>query len=175
MPETGARDAVAAADRLRRAVGVVRYPAGHHVEITFGVASTADEGCRDSDGLLSGADQALYSAKAQGRNRTVAYAAPTVAFFFSSRRRHTRFDCDWSSDVCSSDLRPHREHLVERAPPGLLPLQGEAIDQVEVDALPPHPARSLDQGAGLAGRLDPVHGALHVGIEVLDTDRKSVV
>src|SRR6478736_2840735 len=27
-----------------------------------------------------------------------------VRFFFSSRRRHTRFDCDWSSDVCSSDL-----------------------------------------------------------------------
>src|SRR5256886_3828582 len=25
-------------------------------------------------------------------------------FVFSSRRRHTRFDCDWSSDVCSSDL-----------------------------------------------------------------------
>src|SRR2546430_13746445 len=27
-------------------------------------------------------------------------------FFFSSRRRHTIFDCDWSSDVCSSDLDP---------------------------------------------------------------------
>src|SRR2546430_9549109 len=27
-----------------------------------------------------------------------------VLFFFSSRRRHTIFDCDWSSDVCSSDL-----------------------------------------------------------------------
>src|SRR5207237_3333196 len=27
-----------------------------------------------------------------------------VSFFFSSRRRHTRFKCDWSSDVCSSDL-----------------------------------------------------------------------
>src|SRR6267143_504144 len=26
-------------------------------------------------------------------------------FFFSSRRRHTRWNCDWSSDVCSSDLR----------------------------------------------------------------------
>src|SRR6267143_3828777 len=25
-------------------------------------------------------------------------------FFFSSRRRHTRWNCDWSSDVCSSDL-----------------------------------------------------------------------
>src|SRR5205085_7987664 len=29
-------------------------------------------------------------------------------FFFSSRRRHTRFDCDWSSDVCSSDLLDSR-------------------------------------------------------------------
>src|SRR2546430_3236546 len=28
-----------------------------------------------------------------------------MPFFFSSRRRHTRFDCDWSSDVCSSDLQ----------------------------------------------------------------------
>src|SRR6266480_6840194 len=27
-----------------------------------------------------------------------------VVFFFSSRRRHTRLTCDWSSDVCSSDL-----------------------------------------------------------------------
>src|SRR6267143_489733 len=30
-------------------------------------------------------------------------------FFFSSRRRHTRWNCDWSSDVCSSDLA----HLVQ--------------------------------------------------------------
>src|SRR2546430_8523787 len=30
----------------------------------------------------------------------------SLLFFFSSRRRHTRFDCDWSSDVCSSDLSP---------------------------------------------------------------------
>src|SRR2546427_10561549 len=30
-----------------------------------------------------------------------------MRFFFSSRRRHTRFDCDWSSDVCSSDLIGH--------------------------------------------------------------------
>src|SRR3989338_3459859 len=27
-----------------------------------------------------------------------------MCFFFSSRRRHTRWNCDWSSDVCSSDL-----------------------------------------------------------------------
>src|SRR5439155_15739169 len=29
----------------------------------------------------------------------------TTSFFFSSRRRHTRWPRDWSSDVCSSDLR----------------------------------------------------------------------
>src|SRR2546430_7877442 len=32
----------------------------------------------------------------------------SLFFFFSSRRRHTRFDCDWSSDVCSSDLEARR-------------------------------------------------------------------
>src|SRR5476651_2733148 len=30
-------------------------------------------------------------------------------FFFSSRRRHTRYWRDWSSDVCSSDLAPGQE------------------------------------------------------------------
>src|SRR5690606_39440266 len=34
-----------------------------------------------------------------------AYLASSF-FFFSSRRRHTRFSRDWSSDVCSSDLQP---------------------------------------------------------------------
>src|SRR5439155_9976660 len=29
---------------------------------------------------------------------------PLLFFFFSSRRRHTRWPRDWSSDVCSSDL-----------------------------------------------------------------------
>src|SRR2546426_9611023 len=32
-------------------------------------------------------------------------------FFFSSRRRHTRLQGDWSSDVCSSDLRELQEPL----------------------------------------------------------------
>src|SRR2546430_13184906 len=45
-----------------------------------------------------------------------------IFFFFSSRRRHTRFDCDWSSDVCSSDLElggePKTEmwYIAEAAP-----------------------------------------------------------
>src|SRR5690606_40803150 len=51
---------------------------------------------------------------------------PSFVFFFSSRRRHTRFSRDWSSDVCSSDLclrtlrpgghlllvGPHADHLL---------------------------------------------------------------
>src|SRR5256886_11421906 len=57
----------------------------------------------------------------KGPNRMLCF------FFFSSRRRHTRFDCDWSSDVCSSDLynwedesdsvRPAQEE-VKRSSPG---------------------------------------------------------
>src|SRR6267142_3474780 len=49
-------------------------------------------------------------------------------FFFSSRRRHTRLTCDWSSDVCSSDLvldqnfrcPIHLEKCPPRKPPELL-------------------------------------------------------
>src|SRR6267142_986617 len=37
-----------------------------------------------------------------------------VFFFFSSRRRHTMLTCDWSSDVCSSDLTCSRPPGRER-------------------------------------------------------------
>src|SRR5690606_40604926 len=46
----------------------------------------------------------------------------TLSFFFSSRRRHTRFSRDWSSDVCSSDLSRHVAQLEE----ALLELSGAA-------------------------------------------------
>src|SRR5215211_8944967 len=36
-----------------------------------------------------------------------------VVFFFASRRRHTRSLCDWSSDVCSSDLAAELVAAVE--------------------------------------------------------------
>src|SRR2546430_7927819 len=53
-----------------------------------------------------------------GRARSSSQLLSSI--FFSSRRRHTRFDCDWSSDVCSSDLLPpYREEVVsvEMDPP----------------------------------------------------------
>src|SRR5689334_11386254 len=54
--------------------------------------------------MMSGAIS-LYSAMGGGGGVAhTAHLGGLVAFFFSSRRRHTRWNCDWSSDVCSSDL-----------------------------------------------------------------------
>src|SRR2546422_2384101 len=46
-----------------------------------------------------------------------------VCFFFSSRRRHTRCSRDWSSDVCSSDLRP----TSCKSGPSYFPVQKRAL------------------------------------------------
>src|SRR5688572_32274101 len=85
------------------------------------------------------------------------------SFFFSSRRRHTRFDCDWSSDVCSSDLVSLIQGA-ERRLTATLPVPGRTRWTV----------------------FDPVSGAFYVNIAdpalivVVDAskpvaDRKSVV
>src|SRR5260370_31072155 len=65
-------------------------------------------------------------------------------FFFSSRRRHTRFKCDWSSDVCSSDLaRFVRIEAVQREecpdPLGVRdrPSVAEDVEDRRPDADPP--------------------------------------
>src|SRR5438477_4289687 len=49
-----------------------------------------------------------------------------VIFFFSSRRRHTRLTCDWSSDVCSSDLTIHAGVIAGAV---FATLQAKGIDQ----------------------------------------------
>src|SRR3989440_9685707 len=49
----------------------------------------------------------------------VVHGCHESVFFFSSRRRHTRSDRDWSSDVCSSDLSLRSESAsmkIGRAP-----------------------------------------------------------
>src|SRR5688572_33456668 len=95
-------------------------------------------------------------------------------FFFSSRRRHTRFDCDWSSDVCSSDLpaEPRQradvervqeelvggvgQRLPERVQPGFGRLARQAVDQVDVDGREP---RSEERRVGkeCRSRWSPYH------------------
>src|SRR2546427_3030916 len=61
-------------------------------------------------------------------------------FFFSSRRRHTRFDCDWSSDVCSSDLVQDAGRFLELAVPddvvGRVELATELMQAVEEGLTP---------------------------------------
>src|SRR5260370_15962805 len=56
-------------------------------------------------------------------------------FFFSSRRRHTRFKCDWSSDVCSSDLHAVQAGTLHGVI-GLGGLQGTAVCTEVMRALP---------------------------------------
>src|SRR5690606_41110059 len=51
-------------------------------------------------------------------------------FFFSSRRRHTRFSRDWSSDVCSSDL----ELVAMGAASGLASALGRTATPVALEA-----------------------------------------
>src|SRR5689334_23677380 len=92
------------------------------------------------------------------------YTLRGFLFFFSSRRRHTRWNCDWSSDVCSSDLgcegdAGQRGVLVARRDTTLLGELGQAL----LDLRP----RALEDG--------PVEIAQHDGVAVLGEDRKSVV
>src|SRR5437764_15260577 len=59
-----------------------------------------------------------------------------VLFFFSSRRRHTRYIGDWSSDVCSSDLAgadvKARERKVGQLRDGLVLVGDRDIDRFVV-------------------------------------------
>src|SRR5690348_1164037 len=67
---------------------------------------------------------------------------PSVRFFFSSRRRHTRWTGDWSSDVCSSDLSEiesriatrigRRQALTKHNPAKLVALIGQAALTQEI-------------------------------------------
>src|SRR5256886_7789603 len=73
-----------------------------------------------------------------------------VIFFFSSRRRHTRFDCDWSSDMCSSDLAPRAvrgEQRVQHPVPG-----GEWPDVEATEELPHHGQGQEDLGQRISVR-----------------------
>src|SRR2546428_9264664 len=94
-------------------------------------------------------------------------------FFFSSRRRHTRSDRDWSSDVCSSDLFPGQKGFVGGSMgDDAVIIQGVASDSAEVRDLQARALYSTVHGAGrvmsrtaAAGKRTrrgqvPNHGAL---------------
>src|SRR5256885_10844324 len=80
-------------------------------------------------------------------------------FFFSSRRRHTRLQGDWSSDVCSSDLgrsAPGADwagmaDLAQLASPGSD--DERQLRRIDLDRLPRHVAVIMD-GNGRWARKD---------------------
>src|SRR5256885_3666722 len=83
-------------------------------------------------------------------------------FFFSSRRRHTRLQGDWSSDVCSSDLVPNLRSIWARL--ALL----EDVPR-HLYFFSPRTLRRLGEHAGLELR------SLHHTTDLFGGDRKSVV
>jgi two-component system cell cycle response regulator len=79
MPDTDAGYAYTVAERLRQSIELTPFPisrAPHKINVTasIGIASSSGNG-DDSDKLLHRADQALYRAKREGRNRVIAEAA----------------------------------------------------------------------------------------------------
>src|SRR6266571_5533969 len=57
-------------------------------------------------------------------------------FFFSSRRRHTRLTCDWSSDVCSSDLYGGRREGSRKAErPAARPVQAQYLQPGDAEVV----------------------------------------
>src|SRR5437870_13637175 len=53
-----------------------------------------------------------------------------ILFFFSSRRRHTRWPRDWSSDVCSSDLSQYQISVLIDGKPKALNIPAELVEKV---------------------------------------------
>src|SRR5688500_20139994 len=88
------------------------------------------------------------------------YLLRMIFFFFSSRRRHTRLQGDWSSDVCSSDLGDDRDvGLAAGLQAGLHGLVGggEAVGEVGARELAARRAldgrgRSEERRVGKEGR-----------------------
>src|SRR2546429_4739519 len=92
------------------------------------------------------------------------FGGAAVVLFFSSRRRHTRCSRDWSSDVCSSDLRGLGGRLLWRLLLRARPAGADA--RLAAGLLVRGPGGSPDV-PGHRHRLLSVHGPFR--------DRKSVV
>ncbi len=75
LPDTDAYGAFVEAERIRRAVEQIRLSQQHLVSVSVGTATYPAPSTRTKEELIRQADQALYLAKAAGRNRTMSFAA----------------------------------------------------------------------------------------------------
>lgn len=74
LPGAGRRDLMDMAERIRRSISDTEIATGGHrlsITVSIGGAGLPDQSVRDSMGLIGIADQALYTAKATGRDRSV--------------------------------------------------------------------------------------------------------
>jgi diguanylate cyclase (GGDEF)-like protein len=78
LPQTRLSDAQTALERVRLALHTIALPNVHAVTASFGIAAYLPGDTRES--LLHRADQALYLAKATGRNRIVLDSDPVEAW-----------------------------------------------------------------------------------------------
>src|SRR6266571_7435087 len=78
-------------------------------------------------------------------NSTIPYI---FFFFFSSRRRHTRLTCDWSSDVCSSDLTETGD------------AEGPVVSRAEVKVTRSELLAALERYRGEIEQLPPIYAAI---------------
>src|SRR3712207_7320000 len=80
-----------------------------------------------------------------------AWPAQWLCFFFSSRRRHTRYWRDWSSDVCSSDLTQLRGRGAEARVTGAYATTGR--QHIDFDTLQEHAAPDTTSDLAFRGVL----------------------
>src|SRR5438034_8725441 len=110
-----------------------------------------------SIGDRSGTSERIYSLRLS--------SVVNADFFFSSRRRHTRSLCDWSSDVCSSDLvlaahfhlrprHPRSQLLINLAADGVRAGEREGNDFWIGRQLTPHRAALSDDDVQYALRSE---------------------
>jgi diguanylate cyclase (GGDEF)-like protein len=79
FPRIGDEDTLAAMERLRVAIEGLRYPEHHTLQVTFSAGIARAQAGETLERLLERADEALYAAKHQGRNRCVVAAQPADA------------------------------------------------------------------------------------------------
>src|SRR5207302_2582682 len=102
----------------------------------------------------------------------------SLTFFFSSRRRHTTFSRDWSSDVCSSDLsigrqRRMTQHLARGSVADAVPIE-QFARQIKPAALCilVEIAQDVGQLQGAAERSEERRVGKEGGLPVLGDDAK---
>src|SRR5690606_35285413 len=84
-----------------------------------------------------------------------------LVFFFSSRRRHTRFSRDWSSDVCSSDLKMKKDIEVPKSENVFLAAIAEWNDDFQEESWYVHLVNNTDKDLEMVLVVSRAYGIIN--------------